>query len=281
MIQRLHDRQPWRDRLAHRPDRAPDGDRDRRCLLRAGPQRAFTSTPSTWRRARRRDARRVVPPRRRDHCRRPRVRLRCGASGLRLPRRERRVRDRGDQRRADVGRPDRRNRSRLLGDKVAAKRLAIDAGVPTTPIVERHGRPRPHVTALPAARQGRRRRGRARHARRSRSPPTSIGAIEPRRGRRCRRSVTARCSSSRTSSAGVTSRSRSWATRTARRPLRRTRVLDPASQPEGDRGSAIAGNQRRRPRPTPCRGIGAGTAVGYQNAGTVEFMIGDADEGAP
>ena len=60
-----------------------------------------------------------------------------------------------------------------------------------------------------------------------------------------RPSVTARSSSSRTSSTGATSRSRWWATVTARPRARRARLLHPAPSPEGGRGGAGARPRRR------------------------------------
>ena len=60
-------------------------------------------------------------------------------------------------------------------------------------------------------------------------------------------------------------------------PSRRARVLDPAAPPEGARGKPLP-----CARPRPARGHGRGRlafarAVGYENAGTAEFMLdGDA-----
>ena len=90
-----------------------------------------------------------------------------------------------------------------MGSKIEAKRIMRAAGVPVleAPAEPDRGRPAP-------AGEGVRRRRRPRDARRA-SPRRPRGRGRGRGGaRRCRRSATARCSSSRTSSAGVTSRCR-------------------------------------------------------------------------
>ena len=154
------------------------GHRHGRRVLRARSQRGPRRRRRRRRRPRRRGAGRVVPARRRDH-RAPRstpAATRCIPATASSPRTPAFAAG-GDRRRADLGRPDARRRSRLLGDKVAAKRVAIEAGVPTTPIIEVDADLDPAVARLPAARQGRRRRRRARHADRALSRASSTSAI--------------------------------------------------------------------------------------------------------
>ena len=53
-------------------------------------------------------------------------------------------------------------------------------------------------------------------------------------------------------------------------------MLDPAAQPEGDRGGAVAGHRRRATRTALHDGaLALAKHVGYENAGTVEFLVGD------
>ena len=75
----------------------------------------------------------------------------------------------------------------------------------------------------------------------------------------------------------ATSRSRSSATRNggAGAP-RRARVLDPAPPPEDHRGVAVADRRRRRcGRRWATPRCGSRRAIGYQSAGTVEFLVDD------
>ena len=56
---------------------------------------------------------------------------------------------------------------------------------------------------------------------------------------------------------------------------RRARMLDPAPQPEGDRGGAVAAARRGDARATMGeQAVALAKAVGYDSAGTVEFVAG-------
>ncbi len=59
-----------------------------------------------------------------------------------------------------------------------------------------------------------------------------------------------------------------------RRPPGRARVLDPAPAPEADRGVPLAGaHPRAARRDGRGGGRGSASAVGYKNAGTIEFLL--------
>ena len=64
-----------------------------------------------------------------------------------------------------------------------------------------------------------------------------------------------------------------------RRPSLRARVLDPAPASEGDRGEPVAGADAPRcARGWATAAVAAARAVGYRNAGTIEFLVeGDGD----
>ena len=57
-------------------------------------------------------------------------------------------------------------------------------------------------------------------------------------------------------------------------PSRRARMLDPAPQPEGDRGSALAAPRRATRRRMGEQAVALAKAVQYDSAGTVEFVAG-------
>ncbi len=97
---------------------------------------------------------RVVPRRRSGDRRSARVGSRRHPSRLRLPVRERRLRRGGDRGGPHLGRSG-PEAIAAMGDKLAAKRLAVEAGVPTLPSART--RPRLLASAGPAARQGPRR----------------------------------------------------------------------------------------------------------------------------
>ena len=64
-----------------------------------------------------------------------------------------------------------------------------------------------------------------------------------------------------------------------RRPPRRARLLDPAPPPEGPRGDAVARRPARDPPPPDrCGARGSPRAVGYESAGTCEFLLDDRGE---
>ena len=60
-----------------------------------------------------------------------------------------------------------------------------------------------------------------------------------------------------------------------RGPFVRARLLDPAKAPEGGRGSARAGHHGDPPRGNRAKtAVNAARAIGYEGAGTVEFIVG-------
>ena len=164
----------------------------------------------------------------------------------------------------------------LLGDKVAAKRAAVAAGVPTAPVFDAAPDDLPDDIPFPAlvkAAAGGGGRG-MRVVRRPGRP--GRGRRAPHHARQPPRSATAPCSSRRTWSAAVTSRCRSWATSTA---TSCTWVTVTARCSAATRRS-----WRRRLRPvwtTTTRTALADGAlalarhVGYRSAGTVEFLVGE------
>ena len=239
-------RQSRRDRLPHHPRRARRGlPRDRRLQ----------------RRRRRRAAR---PPRRR---RRPH-RSRAAGAILSLDRRADRRGEGGGRRSASIpatassprtpispkpapppasSSSARRPRAmRAMGDKSAAKARMVAAGVPCAPgyhgddqsaarfaeEAERIGYPVMVKASAGGGGRGMRVVPRARGAG-GRAARGARGG-----GERVRRR--AACCSSARCSARATSRCRCSATRTAHRPSRRARLLDPAPASEGDRGGAVA-----------------------------------------
>ena len=129
---------------------------------------------------------------------------------------------------------------------------------------------------LPGDDQGRGRRRRQGHARRLRARTSCASASSARSARReSRFGDDRRVPRAATSTSRATSRSRCSATARQRRPPRRARVLDPAPPPEGGRGGAVAVPRRGDAARRDGRGRGRGwrKAVGYVNAGTVEFLV--------
>ena len=133
---------------------------------------------------------------------------------------------------------------RLLGDKVAAKNSAIAAGVPTSPIHEIVDGAVPDGVSFPAlvkAAAGGGGRGMrivqvGRRVGGSDRGVVARGPVGVRRRHRVRRGVHRTWSTRRGPDHGRHARQRD--------PSRRTGVLDPAPQPEGDRGIAVSGDHR-------------------------------------
>ena len=169
---------------------------------------------------------------------------------------------------------------RLLGDKIEAKLLAEQAGVPVAPwsggpVETRRGRPpaRRH-DRLPADHQGPQRRRRPRHPHRPRPRTSSSEALERTAGRgrahlRRPRHLHGAAGRGRPARRGAGHR----------RPARhrvgagRARLLDPAAQPEGHRGVQLAGAQPpSRTASLRESAIALVKAAGYVGAGTVEFL---------
>ena len=156
---------------------------------------------------------------------------------------------------------------RLGGDKLAAKRIAREAGVPTSPGRHAGG------DRLPARREGGGRRRRARDARR----PIGRRARRRARGGRARggRRVRRRHALLRALPRAPAARRGAAPRRRARerRRARRARLLGAAASSEGARGGA-------GPRLSPAlrsslheAAVAFGRAIGYRSAGTVEFVV--------
>ena len=157
---------------------------------------------------------------------------------------------------------------RLGGDKLEAKRIAREAGVPVLPTGE------PDEVGFPLDRQGGRRRRRARDAGRARARPSSRRRSRPPSARRRRRSATTASSASATSSGRATSRSSCSATATAACialgerecsiQRRHQKVLEESPSPALDAGAA---------REMSEAAVRVRRAIGYRSAGTAEFML--------
>ena len=207
-------------------------------------------------------------------------RRRCGASGLRLPERERGLRRGGGRRRPGLDRPaaggdagdGRQVRSAPAHGRAPACRCcrATTATTRTRPAAARSGAHR-----LSAHGQGRGRRRRARHApgaRRRRARRGARVGRAPKRGGLRRRAPPARA---RARAAPRHVEIQVFADAHGRtHPPRRARLLGAAPAPEDHRGSALARGRRRR-----CAGAWATrrwrwrARVGYVGAGTVEFLL--------
>ena len=169
----------------------------------------------------------------------------------------------------------------MMGDKLAARQVATDAGVPPVPgamfAVDQPDRVRQFGDEL--------------------GWPLAVKAVHGGGGRGMRvvagpDEVTEALAAARReaqSSFGrpelyverFLARPRHVEVQTRRRPprwarrRRRPRLLDPTPIPEADRGGARPAPARRRPRRTR-RGSGPlARAVGYTNAGTIEFLVDD------
>ena len=163
-----------------------------------------------------------------------------------------------------------------LGNKLAARRSAADAGVPIVPGHDRRAggrRRRGRGHRLPGDAEGGRRRRWARHAPRRRARRPAAAPWRPRDARRPRPSATARSTSSGSSHPRATSRSSCSAIATA---------ASRSSASATARSSAVTrswSRSRRRPRSTMRLARRCSTAldgspgtVDFHNAATVEFL---------
>ena len=160
-----------------------------------------------------------------------------------------------------------------MGDKIESKKLAAAAKVSTVPghlgviedakqAVEDRRRDR-----LSGDDQGLRRRRRQGHAHRARATPRSRkasrartlrGQVALRRRPRLHREIHRRSAPYRNPGAGRQARQR--------HPSRRARMLDPAPQPEGHRGGAVARcSMRRRAQTMGAQAVALAKAVGYDS----------------
>ena len=98
------------------------------------------------------------------------------------------------------------------------------------------------------------------------SPAPVRGEILVRRRSRVRREIHRQSAPCRNPGAGRQARER--------HPSRRARMLDPAPQPEGDRGGALAAARRRDAAQNGRAGGRARQGGRYDSAGTVEFVAG-------
>ena len=271
-------REPRRDRPARDADLRPAGDPDRRRALRRRLRRAARPCRRRCRPPRPRAGDRELPrptrsspPRAR---RAPRRSTRATGSCPRTPRSPTPSSAAGL---VLVGPPPAvMGRS---GDKARARRSPRRAGCRSCPATTATTRPTCAAArggrgigypVLVKASGGRRRPG---HARRPRAPASSRGAGRraPRGARR--RSATTACSSSGTSSGRGTSRCRCWPTRTAR-----SSTSASATAPSSAATRSCSRRRRRRaftraPGVDGRGGARAGPAVGYDGAGTVEFLL--------
>ena len=200
-------------------------------------------------------------------------------SRLRIPVRVRRLRPGGGRRRAHLGRPpaDGHRRHGVQGRRPRSS--CGRPGCPPCPSITLEGDElpdgrRPRGPGLAPAGQGVGRRGRAGHARGGRSGRACGRRWPAPAGRPRPPSATAPSSSSATCATPATSRCRCWRTPTA----------TPWPCSSGSAASS-AGTRRssRRPLARPCpaelrarlteAAVAAARAVGYVNAGTVEFVL--------
>ena len=281
---RAADREPRRDRLPDRPHRPPARDLDGRRVLRARPQRAARRLRST-------SPSRSAGRRRRESYLRGdaiiQAALDTGATAIHpgygfLAENAEFAEAVIDAGLTWVGpTPD---QIRLLGDKVAAKRAAIEAGVPTTD--DRRGRrpatipdgdlTMPVLVKAAAGGGGPRhaRRARRRRSRRRGRGGQPRGGVGVRRRHRVHRAV-----------------HRARPPRRGADPRRRSTATSSTSATASARSSAAtrrSSRSRRRPAsPTTCGrrlhdgALALARHVGYVGAGTVEFMVGEAADGEP
>ena len=159
---------------------------------------------------------------------------------------------------------------RLGGDKIAAKRIAREAGVPTLPEGSADEIGFPLVVKAAAGGGGR--------GMRVVRNPTELERPRRRRHERQReRSATGRSTASGTSSARDTSRCSCSETRTAPSSRSASATARPAPPPEGARGDPGAELAEDLRAAMLEAAVAFGRAIGYRSAGTVEFVVDGAE----
>ncbi len=271
--------QPWRDRHPGLPGGLRAGRPHGGGVPLRGP---LVRAPAEGRRGLRDRRARAsgagLPRRRRDRRGRDPGRRRRDLPGLRLPQREPPAGRGLRRRRHHLHRPGRRrpdpHRQQGARHRGGEGGRRSDAGQRRPVDGRRHAAGRRGGDDVPTVRQGRRRRRRPRHAQGRRAGACCARRSRPACARPRPPSATRRSSSSRPSSTRGTSRSRSWPTRPA-----------PSSTSTSGTARCSGGTRRSsrsRPRPTStprCATASAptpsrfATEIGYQNAGTVEFLL--------
>ena len=171
---------------------------------------------------------------------------------------------------------------RLMGDKIAAKRAAVELGIPTVPGSDggvgsdAEARAACGGCRLSGDAQGCRGRRRARHESGPCRERTSAARSPPRARSRRRRSATIRSISRNISSARATSKSRCWATAKAAPSISASVTVRCSA------GIRKSGRKAPRPRSTPpfrdqiCETVAkAMRDIKYLGVGTVEFLYED------
>jgi hypothetical protein len=199
----------------------------------------------------------VLPGDRQDHRGLQADRRGGRASGLRLPVRARRIR-RALKRRASPSSARRSSAIEAMGDKITSKKIAAEAGVSTVPgfmgliddaehavkIADEIGYP-----VMIKASAG----GGGKGMRIAWNDAEAREGFEARSPRPRPRSATTASSSRNSSPSRAISRSRCSPTARQRGLSGRARMLDPAAQPEGHRGGAVAVPRRKPARPWASR----------------------------
>ena len=171
----------------------------------------------------------------------------------------------------------RQQRSRAMGDKLNARRLAVEAGMPVVPgtpsglgrrRLARSGASIGYPLLVKASAGG---GGIGMSVARDESQ--LVGAMRTARSRAGRAFGNDVVFFELFSTSPATSRCRYSAIKQARRAPVRARVLGPAEVPEGDRGSAFAGGDPALREQLTDAALNVARRIGYTSAGTIECML--------